>query len=86
MDLIPAESHGMIGQVERGIGVLKERMIKHLRSSEGDPREAAWAMVTAHNGLVWVGGYSPQQWVFLDETSLMQIDYMMDMIYPSGPQ
>ena len=57
-------SHGMIGQVERGIGVLKDRMIRHLRSSEGDPREAAWAMVTAHTGLVRVGGYSPQQWVF----------------------
>ena len=64
MDFIPAESHGMIGQVERGIGVLKERMIKHLRSSGGDPREAAWAMVTAHDGLARVGGYSPQQWVF----------------------
>ncbi|CAJ1455756.1 unnamed protein product [Effrenium voratum] len=64
MDFIPAESHGMIGQVERGIGVLKDRMIRHLRSSEGDPREAAWAMVTAHNGLARVGKYSPQQCVF----------------------
>ena len=50
--------------MERGIGVLKDRMIRHLRSSEGDPREAAWAMVTAHNGLARVGKYSPQQCVF----------------------
>ena len=41
-DFIPAESHGMIGQVERGIGVLKDRMIRHLRPSEGDPTEARW--------------------------------------------
>ena len=61
---VPAESHGQIGQVERLIGTLKRKMLAHLRSSDGSPEVAAWAMIGAHNTMSNVGGYSPCQWVF----------------------
>ena len=61
---VPAESHGQIGQVERLIGTLKWKMLAHLRSADGSPEVAAWAMIGAHNTMSNVGGYSPCQWVF----------------------
>lgn len=61
---IPAEAHGHIGKVERLIGSLKEKLLRHLRSSSQPPQVAAYAMVSAHNNLMKVGGYSPAQWVF----------------------
>ena len=61
---IPAEAHGHIGKVERLIGSLKEKLLRHLRSSSLPPQVAAYAMMSAHNNLMKVGGYSPSQWVF----------------------
>lgn len=64
LQAVPAEAHEHIGKVERLIGSLKEKLLRHLRSSEQPPQIAAWAMMSAHNGLMKVGGYSPMQWVF----------------------
>ena len=77
---VPAESHGQIGQVERLIGTLKRKMLAHLRSSDGSPEVAAWAMIGAHNTMSNVGGYSPCQWVFGRNFS----DSLMDMTFPTG--
>lgn len=70
----------LIGQVERLIGTLKRKMLAHLRSSDGSPEVAAWAMIGAHNTMSNVGGYSPCQWVFGRNFS----DSLMDMTFPTG--
>ena len=65
IEAIPAEAHGQIGQVERLIGTLKEKVLRFLRSSDEDPAVALASMVAAHNMMNNVGGYSPMQWVFV---------------------
>ena len=64
IEAIPAEHHGSIGQVERLIGTLKQKLMAHLRSTEAPPEIATWAMIAAHNTMSNVGGYTPMQWVF----------------------
>ena len=64
VEAIPAEAHGQIGQVERLIGTLKEKVQRFLRSSDEDPAVAMSSMIAAHNMMSNVGGYSPMQWVF----------------------
>ena len=83
IEAIPAEHHGSIGQVERLIGTLKQKLMAHLRSTEAPPEIATWAMIAAHNTMSNVGGYTPMQWV-LEEIPLKQIAYMMDQIFPTG--
>ena len=58
----PAEHHDSIAEVERSIGVLRHRVETFLRGNPGPPGQAALAMVTAHNSMARVHGYSPLQW------------------------
>eukprot|EP00435_Cladocopium_sp_Y103_P024092 s1073_g5.t2 len=82
---VPAESHGQIGQVERLIGTLKRKMLAHLRSSDGAPEVAAWAMIGAHNTMSNIGGYSPSQWVFgRNPTDSLRLFDGHDLPYWSG--
>ena len=64
VEAIPAECHGQIGQAERMIGTLKQKLMTHLRSSDAAPEVAVWAMMGAHNTMSNVAGYTPAQWVF----------------------
>ena len=64
VEAIPAECHGQIGQAERMIGTLKQKLMTHLRSSDASPEVAVWAMMGAHNTMANVAGYTPAQWVF----------------------
>ena len=61
---VPAESHGAIGQVERLIGTIKRKLLAYLRSSDDPPEVAVWALMSAHNTMSNIHGYSPAQWVF----------------------
>ena len=58
----PAEHHESIGQAERSIGVLRHKTETFLRGSPTDPKQAAIAMIAAHNSLARVHGFSPVQW------------------------
>ena len=58
----PAEHHESISEVERSIGILRGKMENFLRASPTSPRQAALAMVAAHNSLAKVHGFSPLQW------------------------
>lgn len=61
---IPAEGHGYIGRVERLVGTLKRELLSHLRSSEASPEVAVWSMVSAHNQMTNIAGFSQEDWVF----------------------
>ena len=58
----PAEHHESIAEVERSIGILRSKMESFLRASPTTPKQAALAMVAAHNSLAKVHGFSPLQW------------------------
>ena len=58
----PAEHHESIAEVERSIGILRGKMENFLRASPTSPKQAALAMVAAHNSLAKVHGFSPLQW------------------------
>ena len=58
----PAEHHETIAQAERAIGVLRSKTEAFLRGSPIDPKQAAIAMIAAHNSLARVHGFSPLQW------------------------
>ena len=60
----PAEHHSSTGAVEKAIGELRHKMETFLRHEPGDPKRAAFAMVSAHNHVTRVGGYAPSQWAF----------------------
>ena len=50
-------------------GCLKQKLETHLCGEEEDVLTAMWAMISAHNEIYRVGGYSPSQWVFGREMS-----------------
>ena len=84
VNVVPAESHGQIGQVERMIGTLKRKMMAHLRTSDLSPEIVAWAMIGAHNtmsnvrlAIVLLNGC-------LDGISLTPFDSMKVQIYHTG--
>ena len=58
----PAQHHESIAEVERSIGILRGKMENFLRASPTTPKQAALAMVAAHNSLAKVHGFSPLQW------------------------
>ena len=58
----PAEFHEAISQAERGIGILRQKTEAFLRGCPVDPKQAAIAMIAAHNSLARVHGFSPLQW------------------------
>ncbi|CAE7347134.1 RE1 [Symbiodinium sp. KB8] len=47
----PAQHHESIAEVERSIGILRGKMENFLRASPTTPKQAALAMVAAHNSL-----------------------------------
>ena len=62
---VPAEYHASTGDVERAVGEVRHRVEVFLREARDcSVREAAWAMVGAHNTQARVGGYAPAQWAF----------------------
>ncbi|CAE7247758.1 RE1, partial [Symbiodinium sp. CCMP2592] len=62
LQVCPAEHHEFLSEVERAIGILKEKIESFLRGNPIDPGQAALAMVQAHNTHARIHGFSPLQW------------------------
>ncbi|CAE7470265.1 unnamed protein product [Symbiodinium sp. CCMP2592] len=58
----PAEHHQFISEVERSIGTLRRKIETFIRERPEPPRQVALSMVTSHNSLARIHGFSPLQW------------------------
>ncbi|CAE7725645.1 RE2 [Symbiodinium sp. CCMP2592] len=66
----PAEHHQFISEVERSIGTLRRKIETFLRERPEHPRQVALSMVTSHNSLARIHGFSPLQWALGRDLSL----------------
>ena len=60
----PGEDHGAIGDIESLIGKVKTDARAFLRSEDCDVMSGLLHVITAHNALDRVGGFSPSQWAY----------------------
>ncbi|CAE7706187.1 GIP [Symbiodinium sp. CCMP2456] len=66
----PAEHHQFISEVERSIGTLRRKIEVFIRERPEQPRQVALSMVTAHNSMARIHGFSPLQWTLGRDMSL----------------
>ena len=60
----PGEDHGAIGDIESLIGKVKSDARTFLRDQDCDVMSGLLHVITAHNTLDRVGGFSPSQWAY----------------------
>eukprot|EP00439_Symbiodinium_sp_Y106_P078915 s1939_g17.t1 len=70
LDVVPAEYHESISEVERSIGTIRRKIETFIRAEQYQPSRAAAQMVSAHNTLARTAGFSPAQWAFGRDVSI----------------